>query len=244
MKRIFPALAAVLIALSGCAAEPSPGAPAPISPPASSAETALFPKPDRPVASIITNHSGNEAERDRDGEAAKVMAILQVRPGLVIADIGAGEGYFTTRLARATAPDGKVIATDVVPAWVGDLRQRVAREGLSNVDVRLGGVDDPKLPAPVDIALMVRMYHEIEDPYAFIWRLRDQLKPGGVVAVSERDRPTAQHGAPPALLRCEFEAVGYTQVGFHPLGGSMGYLAIFAPTHPRPAPDAIRPCKA
>jgi hypothetical protein len=91
---------------------------------------------------------------------------------------------------------------------------------------------------------MVRMYHEIEQPYAFLWRLRDALKPGGRVAVSERDRSTAQHGAPPDLLRCEFAAVGYEQIGFQTLSGASGYVAIFAPTGPRPAPDAITPCRA
>jgi hypothetical protein len=88
----------------------------------------------------------------------------------------------------------------------------------------------------------VRMYHEIEQPYAFLWRLRDGLKPGGTVAVSERDRPTADHGTPPALLRCEFAAVGYAQIGVTQMGPEVGYVAIFAPTNPRPAPQEIKPC--
>ena len=202
-----------------------------------------FPAPDRPVASIITSHSGAEDDRDRMGEARQTMAAIGVRPGLTIADIGAGDGYFTTRLSAALGPSGKVIATDVTPTYLARLKARVASENLENVTVILGGFDDPKLPpASVDVALMVRMYHEIEQPYAFLWRLRDALKPGGTVAVSERDRPTADHGTPPDLLRCEFAAVGYEQTSFTTLGPVAGYVAIFAPTKPRPAPADIKPC--
>jgi predicted methyltransferase len=209
------------------------------------ATTLGFPAPDRPIASIITSHSGAEDFRDRTGEAAQTMAAIEVRPGLVIADIGAGDGYFTTRLSQALGPTGKVIATDVTPQYLAGLQSRVASQKLGNVTTLLGGFDDPKLPpASVDVALMVRMYHEIEQPYAFLWRLRDALKPGGTVAVSERDRPTADHGTPPALLRCEFEAVGYTQVSLTTLGPQVGYVAIFAPTNPRPQPGEIKPCGA
>jgi ubiquinone/menaquinone biosynthesis C-methylase UbiE len=202
-----------------------------------------FPAPDRPVASIITSHSGDEDFRDRSGEATGTMAAIGVRPGLTIADIGAGDGYFTTRLSRQLGPTGQVIATDVTSEYLARLRARVASENLQNVTVILGGFDDPKLPpASVDVALMVRMYHEIEQPYAFLWRLRDALKPGGTVAVSERDRPTADHGTPPALLRCEFAAVGYQQISFTTLGPQVGYVAIFAPTSSRPKPSDIKPC--
>ena len=202
-----------------------------------------FPAPDRPVASIITSHSGAEDFRDRTGEAAQTMAAIGVRPGLIIADIGAGDGYFTTRLSPALGPTGKVIATDVMPDYLARLKARIASENLQNVTVIQGGFDDPKLPpASVDVALMVRMYHEIEQPYAFLWRLCDALKPGGTVAVSERDRPTADHGTPPDLLRCEFGAVGYQQISFTTLGPQVGYVAIFAPTNPRPAPGEIKPC--
>jgi SAM-dependent methyltransferase len=207
------------------------------------ATTSGFPAPDRPVATIITSHSGSEEFRDRTGEAAQTMAAIGVAPGLVIADIGAGDGYFTTRLSPALGPTGKVIATDVTPQYLAGLQARVAAEKLANVTTLLGGFDDPKLPpASVDVALMVRMYHEIEQPYAFLWHLRDALKPGGTVAVSERDRPTADHGTPPDLLKCEFEAVGYTQVSLTQMGPQVGYVAIFAPTNPRPESSAIEPC--
>jgi ubiquinone/menaquinone biosynthesis C-methylase UbiE len=171
------------------------------------------------------------------------MDLLPLAEGVVIADIGAGDGYFTTRLARRLGESGQVIATDVTPEYLEGLKQRVSREGLSNVSFVLGGFDDARLPpASVDIALMVRMYHEIEQPYAFLWRLRDSLKDGGVVAVSERDRPTQNHGIPPELLRCEFEAVGYKQVAFTQLGPGIGYLALFAPSRTKPEPSEIVTC--
>jgi len=208
------------------------------------ADAAGFPPPDRPVAAIVASHSNPEPERDAAGEAERVMALIGAGPGKVIADIGAGDGYFTVRLAPRLNPGGRVVAVDVIPAYLDGLRRRVAAAKLANVDFILGGVDDPKLaPASVDVALMVRMYHEIEQPYAYLWRLRDALKPGGIVAIAERDRLTQHHGARPSLLRCELEAVGYRQVGFHDLGPETGYLALFAPTAPRPAPNAIKPCR-
>jgi ubiquinone/menaquinone biosynthesis C-methylase UbiE len=202
-----------------------------------------FPPPDRPVAAIIVSHSGPEKDRDAAGEAEKTMAALPLAPGVVVADIGAGDGYFTTRLARRLGANGQVVATEVMPNYLDGLKARIAREGLSNVSFVLGGYDDPKLaPASVNVVLMVRMYHEIEQPYAFIWRLRDTLQQDAVVAVSERDRATEYHGTPPALLACEFAAVGYEQVGLVELGGDNGYLALFKATRPRPAPSEIKAC--
>jgi SAM-dependent methyltransferase len=98
-------------------------------------------------------------------------------------------------------------------------------------------------PGSVDVVLMVRMYHEIEQPYALLWRLHAALKPGGIIAIAERNRPTAYHGAPPDLLRCELAAVGFAETGFHDLGPETGYLALFAPKGPVPAPGAINACK-
>lgn len=226
----FPALL-TLLTLAACAPQPSSAA-------------AGFPKPDRPVAAIVASHSNPEPERDAVREAEQIARLIGAAPGKTVADIGAGDGYLTVRLAPQLAPGGRVIAVDVVPSYLEGLKRRVAAAGLENVSLVLGGADDARLPAAsVDVAVMVRMYHEIEEPYALLWRLRDALKPGGIVAVAERDRPTRLHGAPPALLRCEFASVGYRQIGFHDLGPETGYLALFAPTAPRPEPGAIKPCK-
>ena len=130
-----------------------------------------------------------------------------------VADIGAGEGYYTVRLAPLVGPRGRVLAEDIIPATRDRLAQRVQRENLDNVAVRLGLPDDPKLPAKsFDRVFLVHMYHEVTSPYAFLWHLREGLKDGGEVIVVDADRPTRQHGIPPDLLKCEFAAVGLDQV--------------------------------
>jgi hypothetical protein len=89
---------------------------------------------------------------------------------------------------------------------------------------------------------MVHMYHEVDEPYAFLWRLRAALAQGGQVIVVDRDRPTDQHGIPPKLLFCEFEAVGYRLTGFSEQLNLGGYIARFEPGTKRPKPSAITPC--
>ncbi len=91
---------------------------------------------------------------------------------------------------------------------------------------------------------MIHMYHEIESPYEFLWRMRPSLTPDGEVVVVDADRPTQNHGTPPALLKCEFAAVGYAQVAMRPMPAAGGYLALFRAEGPRPEPTAIKPCKS
>jgi hypothetical protein len=83
----------------------------------------------------------------------------------------------------------------------------------------------------------------VESPYEFLWHLREGLKPGGEVVVVDSDRPTKQHGIPPALLACEFAAVGLERVRQVPLVGGDAYFAAFRIAQPRPEPAAIRRCK-
>lgn len=203
-----------------------------------------FPAADRPVASIVSVRWSNEEERDRLNEAAAVMDGARIRPGMTVADIGAGEGYYTIRLASRVGKDGRVLAEDIFPAVRDSLAERVARQRLENVSVRLGRPADPRLPAnSFDRVLMVHMYHEIAQPYEFLWRMRPALRPDGLVVVVDANRTTPNHGTPPALLRCEFEAVGYRQVSFDNMPSAGGYLATFQPVGARPEPDAIKPCR-
>ena len=205
----------------------------------------VFPVADRPVASIVSSRWSTEEARDRVREAERVMDGADIRPGMTVADIGAGEGYYTIRLASRVGPEGRVLAEDIVADVRDALAERVARERLDTVSVKLGEPADPKLPPnSFDRVLMVHMYHEIADPYAFLWRLRPALKPGGLVVVVDADRPTQNHGTPPALLACEFAAVGYVQVARKDLPGTGAYLATFRAEGPRPEPAAIRACKA
>ena len=147
-------------------------------------------------------------------------------------------------MAARVGKDGRVLAEDIVASVRDQLAERVAREDLANVSVRLGEANDPKLPpASFDRVLMVHMYHEIEQPYEFLWRLRPSLKPDGLVVVVDADRQTRNHGTPPALLKCEFAAVGYTQVDMDEMLSAGGYLATFRASGARPAPEAIRACR-
>lgn len=204
-----------------------------------------FPAPDRPVAPIVSPRWSTEDARDHAGEAAAVMAKGGVAKGMTVADIGAGEGYYTIRLATRVGKDGRVLAEDIMPATRDTLADRVARERLDNVSVRLGEPADPKLPAAsFDRVLMVHMYHEIEQPYEFLWNLRPSLRKGGEVIVVDADRPTQYHGTPPALLQCEFAAVGYALVDVTPMPAAGGYLAAFRASGTRPQPAAIKACRA
>ena len=99
------------------------------------------------------------------------------------------------------------------------------------------------LPAEsFDRIFLVHMYHEVTQPYAFLWHLREGLKNGGEVIVVDADRPTKRHGIPPDLLVCEFAAVGLEQVRIQPLAGSDAYFAAFVARRPRPEPGEIRAC--
>jgi SAM-dependent methyltransferase len=202
-----------------------------------------FPAPDRPVAHIISSRWSNEEARDRLNEAGTVMTRAKIAKGMTVADIGAGEGYYTIRLAQKVGDKGRVLAEDIVPAVRDALADRVARQRLANVSVKLGTPADPSLPpASFDRVLMVHMYHEIAQPYEFLWNLRPSLKPDGLVVVVDADRPTRNHGTPPALLRCEFAAVGYVEVDRQDMPSAGGYLSMFRAQGPRPEPANIKGC--
>jgi ubiquinone/menaquinone biosynthesis C-methylase UbiE len=204
-----------------------------------------FPAADRPVATIVSARWSNEESRDRLNEAEAVMDLAGVRKGMTVADIGAGEGYYTIRLASRVGKTGRVLAEDIVPKTRDELATRVSRERLDNVSVRLGLPADPRLPeASFDRVLMVHMYHEIESPYEFLWRLRPSLKADGQVIVVDADRPTQNHGTPPDLLKCEFAAVGYTLVSMQQMPSAGGYIAIFKAEGPAPEPQTIKACKS
>lgn len=204
-----------------------------------------FPAADRPVARIISPRWSTEEARDRVNEAGEVMNKAGIKPGMTVADIGAGEGYYTIRLASRVGKDGRVLAEDIVAQVRDALALRVTRERLENVSVRLGAPADPRLPAAsFDRVLMVHMYHEIARPYEFLWRMRPALKPDGLVVVVDADRATDRHGTPPALLECEFAAVGYAPVSREDMPSAGGYLTTFRATGPRPDPNAIKACKA
>ena len=154
-----------------------------------------FPPPQRPVASVVSPVWADEDSRDKAGEAARVIAITGIKAGQTVADIGAGSGYYTMRLSPVVGPKGLVIAQDIVPRYLDQLKKRVTKAGLTNVRFLLGSPSNPRLPpASVDRALLIHMYHEIAQPYALLYRLRGALRGDGRIAIVDLDRPTDQHG--------------------------------------------------
>lgn len=219
--------------------------------PVSTAEDRLesaraFPKPDRAVSATSGTEFSTEAARDEAGEATKLMNWADIRPGTTVADIGAGEGYYTVRLSQRVGTKGRVLAQDINRGALDRLAERVVRERLlDNVAIKEGGLDDPRLPpGSFDRIFMVHMYHEIAEPYAFLWRMRPALAKGGQVIVVDRDRPTNKHGIPPKLLFCEFEAVGYRLKEFAERPEVSAYFARFELDGERPTAQAIKACKA
>ena len=223
-------LALAALALAACRAQPS---------------EPQFPKAHRDVAPIVGDTFSTEDARDRLGEAEQVMQLAGVKPGMSVADVGAGQGYYRVRLARGVGPHGRVLAEDIRPQVRDSLSDRVQRERLDNITVKLGTPDDPMLPAQsFDRVFLVHMYHEVASPYAFLWHLREAVKPDGLVVVVDADRPVKRHGMPPKQLKCELAALNLAPVKFDMLTGGEAYLMAFRLAGPRPKPDEIKPCES
>lgn len=202
-----------------------------------------FPRAYRPVSDTGSNAFSTEQQRDDRREAQTVMDKADISNGMTVADIGAGEGYYTVRLAARVGENGRVLAQDIDESALRRLGNRVERDGLDNVSIKLGAEDDPRLPAAsFDRVFMVHMYHEITEPYAFLWRMRPSLREGGQVIVVDVDRPADQHGIDPQLLFCEFERVGFRLVDFDLKPEIAGYYAQFEAVGTRPEPHEIEPC--
>ena len=119
-------------------------------------------------------------EREREERTDLLLAALMLKPGSVVADIGAGTGYLSRRMAPLVMPGGKVWAVDVQPEMINLLQAGVKRSGLTQIEAKLSAVDDVKLPASsVDLAIMVDVYHELAYPYEVMASLLKALKPGG-----------------------------------------------------------------
>lgn len=239
MKRTIFLASLAALALSGCDfANGLSGSSG------SGGQARTFPKPDRPVSGLGSNEFSTEDARDERNEAESVMRLAEIEPGMRVADIGAGEGYYTVRLAEKVGAEGRVLAQDIDREVLDRLGDRVVRERLDNVSIKLGGPDDPMLPEnSFDRIFLVHMYHEVQEPYAFLWNMWPSLKPGGQVIVVDVDRATDQHGIPPLLLSCELEASGYRLVSFKDSPELQGYYAQFERAAKRPEPGQITACK-
>jgi len=157
------------------------------------------------------------AERDEEEAPDVALDVLKIATGSSVADIGAGSGFLTVRLAKRVGSAGTVFANDVQPQMLEMLRRRLAREKIANVTLVQGAIDDPKLPpASVDLEVMVDVYHEFSQPQAMLRGLRQALKPGGRLVLLEyrKEDPSVpikfEHKMTVAEAKMEVEAEGFT----------------------------------
>jgi ubiquinone/menaquinone biosynthesis C-methylase UbiE len=161
----------------------------------------------------------DDPARDAWQQPHRVIETLHLAPDAVVADIGAGTGYFAMRIAGMN-PGGHVYAEDIEPDMIRYLSERAKREGLANVTPLLGGAQDAMLPKEVDLALVVDTYHHIGDREAYFRRLAGRLKQGGEVAIIDFRRdspvgpPTAERIAPDEVKK-EMGQAGYQLAAQH-----------------------------
>jgi len=125
-------------------------------------------------------------DRERFEQPEKVLDALKIQPGMTVADVGAGNGYFTLRLARRVKDSGRVFAVDIQQGMLDLLETNKRREGLKNIELVLSTPTDPRLPpAAVDLALLVDVYHEFQQPEEMVAGIRTALKSDGVLVLVE-----------------------------------------------------------
>ena len=155
-------------------------------------------------------------EREDEEAPSKALDALDLKPGMVVADIGAGSGYYSSRIAKQIGPTGRVYATDIQQGMIDILERRIKNENLTNITTVLGGMDDPRLPpASIDLAIMVDVYHELQQPQLFLQRLKPAFKPNGRLVLLEfrkedPDIPILEvHKMSVAEVKAELEAEGF-----------------------------------
>jgi ubiquinone/menaquinone biosynthesis C-methylase UbiE len=155
-------------------------------------------------------------EREEEEQPDEALRAIGIAKGSVVADIGAGSGAITWRLARRVGPTGKVYANDIQPRMLDLLRQNMAQRKIDNVETVLGAEDDPKLPADsVDLELLIDVYHEFHHPQEMLRHLRESLKPDGRLVLLEyraedpavKIRP--EHKMTLAMVKAEVEPEGF-----------------------------------
>jgi ubiquinone/menaquinone biosynthesis C-methylase UbiE len=169
-----------------------------------------------PVMSVGGADWLDRSERSLEERPDQALDALAIKPGMVVADVGAGTGYFTLRLARRVGASGKVYANDIQPEMLRTLRQNAARAGLHNIETVLGAESDPKLPAhSLDLILLVDVYHEFSQPQKMLDHMRDDLKPNGRLVLLEyrKEDPSIpirpEHKMSVNEVKTEVEAEGF-----------------------------------
>jgi len=158
----------------------------------------------------------DRSERVSEEEPDIALDAIKLVKGSTVADVGAGSGYMTVKMAKRVGPTGKVYANDIQPEMLDLLRKRLTREKIPNVETVLGTTDDPKLPAnAIDLILMVDVYHEFSEPQTMLRRMHEELKSGGRLVLLEycKEDPAIpiriDHKMTVAEAKMEVEAEGY-----------------------------------
>ena len=156
------------------------------------------------------------SEREEEENPDKAIQALGLKQGMTAADVGAGTGYFTVRMAKLVGPEGKVYACDIQQQMLEMLRKRLRAEKIENVELVRGTVTDPMLPqAGMDLILMVDVYHELSEPQAMLRKMKDALAPNGRLVLLEfrKEDPAVpirlEHKMTVAEVRTEIEAEGF-----------------------------------
>jgi predicted methyltransferase len=178
----------------------------------------VHPLTGRQIAGIATDANWlDRVTREQEEAPEQALTLIGIRPGMVVADVGAGTGYMTTRLARLVGPGGKVYANDIQPAMLRIIQDKARAERLANVEIVQGSDIDAHLPEnTVDLVLLVDVYHELWHPQAMLRSLRRSLKRDGELVLVEYrkedpDIPIAPtHRMSIADVRTEVEAEGFT----------------------------------
>jgi rhodanese-related sulfurtransferase/precorrin-6B methylase 2 len=200
------------------------------------------------VGPALAQSATQEQARESWQRVDDIFKALGAREGAVIADVGAGPGFFTERLSAAVGPKGRVYAVDVDANALRRLQDRATGRGLTNVETVQGSVDDPKLPAnTLDAALIVNAYHEMIEYHAMLTRIRAALKPSGRLVIVEpigessrnatRDAQTRQHQIAARYVQDDARAAGFRIVGLEdPFvqrpGHDYEYMLVLAPADP------------
>ena len=175
----------------------------------------------------------DDPERDAWQKPHEVIKALALKPDAIIADIGAGTGYFSARFANMT-PRGRVYGVDTEPEMVKHLAERARREGLKNLTAVAGKPDDPGIPENADLVILVDVYHHVEDRARYFRNLQKSLKPGGRVAVIDfrMDSPVGppkRARVAPAAVKAEMKSAGYVLAQEHAFLPNQ-YFLVFKPT--------------
>ncbi len=161
----------------------------------------------------------DDPRRDAWQKPHEVIGALALKTDAVVADIGAGTGYFAARFAHML-PKGQVYAIDTEPDMVKHLSERARRDGLANLAAVKGEPADPRIPAPADLIIMVDVFHHVDDRVRYFAKLRESLKAGGRVAIIDfrMDSPEGPPGAAriaPEQVKAELARAGYTLMSEH-----------------------------